>query len=190
MGKRHPENFDFPMSETYRDYTSDTKLVPGLKPKKPKTIIVAGITLHNIPPGTPIDETNAPKLEENLEKMGIQQTDFLNMVPLSRSSEPKKIRPPSTQPDDQQFMQIMTTLDKRRRAQGSDATREAAAEIERRRIQYGLPGKSQFTQKEMLQPLTNEQLTRLENMGFANARDIRHNTWAFEKMLMALYNRK
>ncbi|MCX6792352.1 MAG: hypothetical protein NT149_04950 [Candidatus Gottesmanbacteria bacterium] len=203
---------DFGTSETWGKYYAESQAPKKLKHiKREPTIKVAGMTLHNIDPDAPVDETNDEKLKENLKKLGVLpvaekppetppyplegKTDFLDLVPAeapktkltTKGRQPKKIHPPSTQPDDEQFMQIDTNPRLRRRAQGSDARREAAEEIERRRIKYGLPAKSLFTWKERHQQLADKQLAALENVGFENARNIHPGTWAYEKMLMTLY---
>ena len=180
MGK-HPENLDFPMSRVFREFTSDTIPVSGLKTRKPKKIKVAGMTLHNISPDTPIDDTNNWKLEENLETLGIQpktnpsssqQSDFLNLVPpeakaksIQKGRPPKPINPP-WHGDPQPAIAIITDPDKRRRALGSDGGHEATIADNEQRKKLRLSAKAMPFKDRLkaINALTAEELTIIQEI--------------------------
>lgn len=190
---KSPENFDFPMSRIYRTYSSDTvdatkknlKQVP-----KPETIKVAGMTLFNIQAGDRIDENNGQQLEKNLNELfsPLKQTGAPTetppvVKPAPADREPKKILPP-WRSDPEPGVGIATDPYRRTRAQISDVGHDLTIHKQQRREDLGLPAKK-LSFKEMLAPLTREDIADLTKLGFDVAK-IRRGTPSYEKMLLAL----
>lgn len=63
-----PEDFDFPMSQFFRVYTSETPPLPKLKPKSKKIRMPGGSWLTLVE--GPIDDTNAAAVLENSRRLG------------------------------------------------------------------------------------------------------------------------
>jgi hypothetical protein len=199
MNGKHPEKHDYPASQVWREYYAESRAHPKLKKPKPKTIRVAGMTLHNIDPNAPIDDTTGPKLAENLRKLGLQpnteksaetppsapveQADFLDLVPVSKGREPKKIHP-AWHSDTERVMEIASDDFKRPRALASDVGHNLTLLKQQRRKDQGLPPRK-LSFKEMLKPLTKEEVATLTGLGF-NVQKIRRGTPRYERMIRAL----
>lgn len=203
MNGKHPEKHDYPASRVWREYYAESQPPPKLKKPKPKTIRVAGMTLHNIDPNAPIDDTTGPKLEENLKKLGLQpntekspetpssapveQTDFLHLVPASKGRQPKKINP-NWHSDPERIMEIAADRHKRTRALASDAGHDATLRRQQLRLKLGLPEKAPPWKEMLLQfsALTEEDKDTLRDLGYHPERVTNPHSLTVERMLRDL----
>lgn len=205
MSNKHPEGLrDFPASQPWADLIDKgpgNSAPPKRPPADKKSVEQSLANLQKLTGFRPPTEADTKPLEpvkifygespETPPSSPVARADFLHLVPAeapvakpaSKGRQPKKINPP-WHGDSQPSIAIITDANRRARALSSDAGHDKTVRRQIIRKKMGLPQKK-LPWKEMLRPLTKEDVATLTNMGF-DVPNIPRGTFSYERMLRAL----